>query len=140
MKKELENKLKKKFPSLYKNLYKENTCMQWGIECDDGWYDLIYNLSSELDSWCKQNKLQVNAAQIKEKFGTLRFYFNSANVFTNNQYEEISSIVYKYEKLSGTVCELTGNVGELKVKGYWYKTLCKESAILLGYEDIKKKD
>lgn len=140
MKKELENKLKKKFPSLYKNLYKENTCMQWGIECDDGWYDLIYNLSSELDGWCKQNELQVNAAQIKEKFGTLRFYFNSANVFTDDQYKEISSIVDKYEKLSGTVCELTGNVGELKVKGYWYKTLCKESAILLGYEDIKKKD
>jgi len=140
MKKELENKLKKKFPSLYKNLYKENTCMQWGIECDDGWYDLIYNLSSELDNWCKQNELQVNAAQIKEKFGTLRFYFNSANVFTDDQYKEISSIVDKYEKLSGTVCELTGNVGELKVKGYWYKTLCKESAILLGYEDIKKKD
>ena len=140
MKKELENKLKKKFPSLYKNLYKENTCMQWGIECDDGWYDLIYNLSSELDSWCEQNKMQVNAAQIKEKFGTLRFYFNSANVFTDDQYKEISSIVDKYEKLSSTVCELTGNVGELKVKGYWYKTLCKESAILLGYEDIKKKD
>lgn len=142
MNKDLEKKLSEKFPILYKNLYKKNTCMMWGIQCDDGWYNIIHDLSSEIDSWCEKNKLKIEALQVKEKFGTLRFYIGlceDSSFWNNDQYNEISNIIKKYEDLSAKTCELTGNVGELKIKGYLYKTLCKESAILLEFNDVKNK-
>ena len=74
MNKQLELKLKSSFPILLKNMYgKTNeTCMAWGIQCDDGWYDLIFNLCKELQHWCDVNNVQLIAEQIKEKFGGLR--------------------------------------------------------------------
>lgn len=51
MKKELEEKLRADFPKLYRDLYgsPQVTCMAFGIETSDGWYDLIYDLSHKIN-------------------------------------------------------------------------------------------
>ena len=51
MKQELAQKLYKDFPLLYGDHDKSmmQTCMCWGVETGDGWYNLIYNLSSKLE-------------------------------------------------------------------------------------------
>lgn len=51
MKKELEQKLVEEFPLLYADINESmtSTCMCWGFECCDGWFDLIYDLSSKLE-------------------------------------------------------------------------------------------
>lgn len=51
MRKELDEKLCKGFPNLYKdrNASIMSSCMPWGLDCNDGWYDLIYDLSSKLE-------------------------------------------------------------------------------------------
>jgi len=143
MHKDLEKKLIKNFPNLYVDMYKINTCMEYGITCDDGWYELINNLSVEIESWCIKNNLRIKATQVKEKFGSLRFYIeliDESSTWDQTQYTELSDIIYKYEKLSSETCEVTGNIGKLKIKGYLYKTLCNESAILLGFDDVKKNE
>jgi len=136
MNKNLEKNLIEKFTDLYKN-----TSMERGIECEDGWYDIIYNLSCEIKYWSDQNKLKIKALQVKEKSGVLRFHIalhDDSPLWNDTQYKEISQIICKHEEISAKTCELTGNIGSLKIKDQQYKTLCKESAILLGYNDVKK--
>lgn len=48
---ELDEKLVKAFPLLYadRQASMQSTAMCWGFECGDGWFDLIWNLSSNLE-------------------------------------------------------------------------------------------
>lgn len=134
---DLHKKLTKTYPKiLSKPMY--------GIECDDGWYDLLYHLCREIQSYVDQNGCPaIIATQIKEKFGSLRFYYHMDidqapldEVAQDNCYKAIDAIVDRYVTLSHKTCEDTGNVGSLCKRGHWMKTLCKESAVLLGYEAV----
>ncbi len=124
MNKELELKLKEEFPTLFRDLYgdERKTCMAWGLECGDGWYDLFHNL-------CKQIvELDPNAVaeQVKEKFGGLRFY-----IFTESP--EVHKLIDLYENKSQETCEVCGIEGVLRNRRGWYKTLCEKHAIELKY-------
>jgi len=61
---------------------------------------------------------QVTIAQIKEKFGTLRFYYDGGDDY-------ISGMVSLAESLSGLTCEECGSIGERR-SGGWIRTLCDE--------------
>lgn len=77
MKKELQLKLYEKFPKIFaqRNKPMTETCMCWGIDTDDGWYDLISMLCDLLQWDIERNKYpEIEAVQVKEKYGTLRFY------------------------------------------------------------------
>jgi len=76
MRKELDEKLCKEFPEIFaqRNLPTNQTCMCWGFDCGDGWYDILYRLCHQLQSLHTLYGYQVSATQVKEKFGTLRFY------------------------------------------------------------------
>jgi hypothetical protein len=60
---------------------------------------------------------QVVAVQIKEKFGTLRFYYDGGD-------STISGMVRMAETMSGTTCEECGAPGETHGGG-WIRTLCE---------------
>ena len=79
MNKELELKLVEKYPRILFDYGgdMQKTCMHWGMECGDGWYDLLNELLEKLDYISKHSGVQVVADQIKEKFGTLRFYYST---------------------------------------------------------------
>jgi hypothetical protein len=55
--------------------------------------------------------------QVKEKFGTLRFYVNES-VST-----EMSAYIQFAESMSGKTCEICGSPGTVR-NGGWLKTLC----------------
>lgn len=230
MKQELQQKIYEDCPLLFGDRFKgpRQTCMYFGIETGDGWFDLIYDASCKIEKeiekylkenqstkcyncWCdksehgpgmmgdmeclkqhylpyrfggwntggylvicwhniKQNihswhgikylwremiikKIKVNyitclnrisqwlfdkfnigyykychcknfervyprASQIKEKFGTLRFYMTSYT-------DEIDKIVTEAEKKSEETCEHCGKPGTLRTEG-WLFTLCDE--------------
>jgi len=63
---------------------------------------------------------QVTLDQVKEKFGTLRFYYSGGD-------EYISGLVSMAESMTGVTCEECGNPGKT-VGGGWLTTLCKEHA------------
>jgi hypothetical protein len=63
---------------------------------------------------------QVIATQIKEKFGTLRFYYHGGD-------EYIEGIVRMAESMSATTCEVCGAHGKQRGGG-WIRTLCDKHA------------
>jgi hypothetical protein len=48
---ELDKKLVNNFPLLYSDRHAsmQDTCMCWGFDCGDGWFDIIWDLSSKLE-------------------------------------------------------------------------------------------
>jgi hypothetical protein len=61
---------------------------------------------------------QVTLDQVKEKFGTLRFYYTGGD-------EYIAGLVSMAESMSGVTCEECGKPGT-QTSGGWIKTVCKE--------------
>jgi hypothetical protein len=57
-------------------------------------------------------------SDIKEKFGTLRFYADNAD-------ERVHSLIEFAEEMSGVMCEVCGKPGSIDDNG-WIKTHCSE--------------
>lgn len=78
MKTELQKKLFDKYPIIFQDRNKPmtETCMCWGVDTGDGWYNLIDKLCSELMYISKKHDVIIIADQVKEKYGTLRFYYS----------------------------------------------------------------
>lgn len=118
----------------------------YGIQCDDGWFDLIDELLSKIKELDPENTVKV--VQIKEKFGGLRVYTMGAlalDIFGLDKIElgserlSILNLTTEYEKKSLSICEVCGKSGKLrKTKGGYYKTVCDEHKVLRrnGYEPI----
>jgi hypothetical protein len=118
MKKELEMELVKKYPKLYSQYGGDmrQTCMAWGMSCGDGWYNIIDELSAKLEPF------GIVAAQVKEKFGGLRFYIEATPA---EHFEEVHKLIQEAEVKSFETCEECGKPGERRGGG-WIKTLCDE--------------
>jgi len=111
---QLTNKLHKTYPEIFKN----GNEMFTYFECYDGWYELIDSLCAELMDYCKKfNREPPKASQVKEKFGSLRFYVWYAN-------NEMYDIIQKYELQSQYTCEICGNRGSIKKIRGWYTCFC----------------
>jgi len=108
MKKELEKKLRTRFKFFTVS-----------PEVEDGWFDLLWNLCFELESWCFEGE----TTQVKEKFGGLRFYVTSA---ADREYR----IIHAYEEKSYTICEFCGGKGKPREKLAWRLTLCFKCYII----------
>jgi len=119
MKKELENKLYTQFPRLFsrKDLAGSETRMCDGLACDDGWYNLIYEMCRELQDYCDNSNTQIEFEQVKEKFGCLR-------VYSHKYVPEVGEIISQYESYSSEVCEICGGQEEVSRTKGWIKTLC----------------
>ena len=174
MKQELDKLLCERYPKMMVNRNKDmkETCMCWGFECGDGWFNILNQLMSQIQhhiDWkekqragainynemvtqakagnfdlfeetmkalpndeYKEKRLaeivagdfrsvpesipQVTLDQVKEKFGTLRFYYQGGD-------NEISGMVRMAESMSGVTCEGCGNPGERRGGG-WVHTYC----------------
>ena len=98
-------------------------------DCGEGWYPLINTLCAMLSHNVKEeDKFQVE--QIKEKFGTLRFYTND---YTDYQ----RGLIDLAEAISGTICEECGAPGK-RTTGGWIRTLCDKHAEEFGYYTNEK--
>ena len=164
MRKELDELLCEKYPKIFRdrNAPMNQTCMCWGFDCGDGWFNIIdmlcANIQSHIDNIERQqgytiewNKNvndpdfewtafvnreerpvpelidQVVAIQVKEKFGTLRFYYNGGDDFING-------LERMAESMSAVICEECGNPGKSR-SGGWIRTLCDKHATEKGYHD-----
>tara|TARA_B100000131_G_scaffold311013_1_gene343320 strand:+ start:704 stop:1084 length:381 start_codon:yes stop_codon:yes gene_type:complete len=102
MKQELQDRLFLKYPEIFrqKDLSPQETCMCWGICVPDEWYDLLdvlcFNIQRHVDNRCG---LQVEAGQVKTKFGGLRFYID------NRCCEYVDGLIAMAEGMSYTIKE-----------------------------------
>jgi hypothetical protein len=137
MKPELQKQLVEKYPKIFQMVGStpQQSCMAWGICTGDGWYWLLDNLCSELQhNTDKNDKPQVIAAQVKEKFGGLRFYVNGG---TDEQF----GAIHFAEMLSYSICETCGTTKGVKQTKGWINSLCERCAADKGKvisEDIVK--
>lgn len=111
--------------SPYKQLYQDFPLIlekiKDGIECGPGWYPLLNKLCSSLQwNTDKNGYPQVVAAQVKEKFGTLRFYVDGGN-------DKQWGAIHFAESMSSIICEQCGIPGKTYTTG-WHSTLCPEHA------------
>ncbi len=116
MKDELHYHLKEKYPKIF-----AHPCE---LSVGDGWFDLIdvlcNNIQGHIDNENRHREWrikhgddpdsieipgQVEAFQIKEKFGTLRFYVNQSNDY-------VYGLISMAEDMSGRICEDCGKPGE----------------------------
>jgi len=138
----LQQKLYITFPEFFESVKSEEKDSPhtpqylFGIECEDGWYDLLYKLFFDLEQTMISQELKQldpveypQIIQIKEKFGGLRFYVDSA---IDEQYK----LINKVEKQSYHICEKCGKKGKLRNIYDWYWTLCKSCLIKKLKRDI----
>lgn len=135
MKQELQQELYDKYPELFSNKDKSimESCMGWGIECGDGWYDILSSLcwmikqqednirsqteyKQQKDVTYTSDYYPVKFDQIKEKFGGLRVYFTGGDSY-------IEGLVSMAESFSYKICEVCGERGKPN-EGGWISTLC----------------
>lgn len=135
MNEELQQKLYDKYPKIFrqKDLPESQTCMCWGIDCGDGWYNIIDNLCNVIQSHV-ENKIQfakynakeetinpddfqVEAAQVKQKWGGLCFYVDKGD-------EYAQGCIDMAESMSYITCEECGSTDQVKSTTGWITRLC----------------
>ena len=97
----------------------------FGVEHNKGWRHIVEPLIKRC------NEEGVTILQIKEKFGTLRFYVQGAS-------DELYEAIEAAERESEVTCEKCGTEGKLRTDGWW-RILCDECEKELGH-DISSKE
>lgn len=177
MKKELDELLCLKYPKIFRdrNAPMTETCMCWGFDIGDGWFNIIdclcASIQNYIDFQAKERKFQLErqeikdkgypavvkmlqgtkvmalhpdyenakkimiddivipeevnqvvAVQVKEKLGTLRFYYEGGN-------DIIDGMVTLAESMSGFTCEECAAPAETHGQG-WFTTICVPCEVL----------
>jgi len=125
-----EHPLFEKYPQLFreKDLPASQTCMCWGITCGSGWGKILEDLCAKLHKLFTDAGLEgdnyPSVGQVKEKFGTLRFYMNQMpESVSEKAYEFISEA----ENLSAITCDICGAPGKTRNRS-WVVVLCDDHA------------
>jgi len=95
------------------------------IECGEGWCDLLDKLCTDIEKELDKDpelKKDFKIAQIKEKFGSLRFY-------TYSYTEEIDKLIDEAQSKSEVTCETCGQPGKTHSISGWLTTLCPKCAL-----------
>ena len=107
---EFAKHMEEKFPKIFSGPY-------GGFACGEGWWPIIESLCGQIQHRIDWQKCpQVTVAQIKEKFGGLRFYYDGGDDY-------ILGLVSMAESWADHSCETCGSPGTSGGKG-WIKTLC----------------
>lgn len=114
-------RMKEKYPKMFSRPF-------GGFAVGTGWWPILESLCAQIHQhveW-KQNQLEkyqrgegcpdVVVAQIKEKFGGLRFYYDGGDA-------EVSGMVRMAESWAARTCEECGHPGTIR-HGGWLRTLC----------------
>ena len=101
-------------PNIYTNL-------PFGFECGNGWYRILAELSVILEDLVLREPAaswsSFYATQVKEKYGTLRFYMSCET-------DAMGAAIDLAERQSEETCELCGEPGRLYNRG-WCMVRCQ---------------
>lgn len=115
-------KLLTAYPLLYRKL------REWGFECGDGWFDLVWQLSAEIELAARLEGIPENSDSwpavgvVKYKLGDLRVQF-TAPVSDN-----IRNLVEKAREISVEICEICAapcNKAAKSEQMQWVEPLCE---------------
>ena len=132
---ELADQLYAKYPDLFPD--------KVGFWCGDGWFKLIDDLLAKIDLIRRTTQGEIIIGCVKEKLATIRVYFSTKfpKEISDRDRELWWGILWDLEcqamDRSSTICEETGQFGEVCSKVGCLKTLCPEKAKELGFESRK---
>ena len=96
------------YPHLYRNLRNNS------FECNDGWFDLIWQISAEIETAAafegtsKTSSSWPSVGILKQKFGTLRIqFYRKSNTRVSDAVDAIATKAYEQSKV---ICELCGGL------------------------------
>ena len=114
---ENSQKLLEIYPELFSHPRELEPLSLFGFECDDGWFELLKECITAIKKYSEKEKILVHAIQVKEKYGSLRFY-------TKYCYDPIDEIIEVAKQKSSITCEECGAPGKMTKRGGWLQTLC----------------
>lgn len=130
MKQELEDKLFKKYPKMFpkgRDVNMKENLMCFGFSHGDGWFNILDELFTEIDKLLI-NENEINMVQVKEKFGSLRVYYDIIKG-EDTLYNDINNLIDKAESKSEITCEVCGKPGECRNRIGWVSTVCDEHVV-----------
>lgn len=152
-----DEKIQEDYPFMRRERYEQSPFYNFGFECREGWSQIIRDACEAItkryaEEGIAPEDIDFIPAQIKEKFGTLRFYYeylDRTSAFENFETgvsmrvksnikgldertkkfrEDIDKIVEEAERKSESVCESCGAPGTLRddrdKRIFWLETLC----------------
>lgn len=151
---DFDDMMVKRFPSIFADRNKPMTvtCMCWGFDVGPGWHPLLLDLCIKISAICRMSGAVVVADQVKEKYGTLRFYYHVSlgnsrtssffkrvfGLFRKTPYLQkdriviiddiIRDVVNQAESASAATCEVCGQYGQVRSVCGWYSSLCEQHA------------
>ena len=122
-----ERELIAKYPKIFRqrDLQPSETAMCWGLECSEFWFPIIDRLCAKIQAYVddKYSKLlhdavQIEATQVKEKFGSLRFYYEPYD-------QQVEEFILEAEIETEKTCCRCGTMENVKMtKSGWVQPLC----------------
>ncbi len=119
MRKALQEELFAIAPECFVRDSPQTSLMCFGFEVGDGWYGLLRHGLERIAFYLNDTSTppRFEVCQVKEKFGTLRFYTYGGN-------DHIERIVDGMEFASACICEFCGASGTTRYELSWNHTLC----------------
>jgi hypothetical protein len=118
------------YPAIFRQreLPLTESAMARGFECAGGWFPILDGLCEVLAVHAVQaGHPPVEATQVKEKLGGLRFYSRGDCEFCRAAKDFASALSYH-------LCEVTGRPGVMMIRGRRLRTLAEVVGIPDGYE------
>lgn len=115
------------YPPIFANTANLSCIRLFDFECGDGWFDLLKELIERLKAILEDRNNRIDpdedfpmvVNQVKEKYGTLRFYMSCST-------DRMDDAIEEAEKKSANTCENCGKPGTLGQKNHWYMVRCEE--------------
>ena len=164
MNKDLQNKLYDIDPIFFEKaiacengtMNQMNTCMAFGCQCGDGWFEPIKKFVQKthiLNELGKQYNIKFVCEQLKEKFGEIRIYSSSYKIDENKEFETnflklvemFNDALNTCERECSEVCEICGasggynNENIVQTSG-WVSYICKKCSQKQIIEQTKRFD
>ena len=95
-------------------------------ECGEGWRDLLDRACVRIRAAVEADGGSFEAQQLKEKYGTLRFYWGGR--LSETAKAQVEEAIDLAEARSACTCEICGREGRLYDRGGWLATACPEHA------------
>jgi hypothetical protein len=117
-----ETELYNKYPKTLSNLSY--------FEISEGWKGLVDEITSKIETI--NNKYSpssyIRAAQVKQKFGGLRYYISIEEI-DEQDVRYVYDMIAEAEKRSFTICEYCGSPAKTSKDRTYVETLCDEHRI-----------
>ncbi|MDF1484176.1 MAG: hypothetical protein EON54_02650 [Alcaligenaceae bacterium] len=95
-----------------------------GLDLYEGWMQILARACKRVDVVLGQHKAEFHFCQIKEKYGSARFYYSDSGM-TEDRRRDVDAVLDNAETETETACMLCGKPARIDLHGAWWACLCE---------------